>query len=97
VLAQRSAVAAKEIRQLIAQSSDQISEATLQMGSADKTIGGGATHEQATGIAQVNEAVTQLDTATQQNAARVEQSAASAAGLKHGADSMSRSVAVFQI
>jgi aerotaxis receptor len=112
-LAQRSAVAAKEIRHLIAQSSNQISEATTQMDSAGKTIGEvldsvrevseliklitNAAQEQATGIAQVNEAVTLLDTATQQNAALVEESAASAAGLKQGALSMARSVDVFQL
>lgn len=112
-LAQRSAVAAKEIRQLIAQSSDQISEATVQMNSAGRTIGEvlqsvkevselikvitSATQEQATGIAQVNEAVTQLDTATQQNAALVEQSAASAAGLNSSAATMARSVEVFHL
>ena len=112
-LAQRSAVAAKEIRQLIAESSNQISEATTQMDSAGKTIGEvlesvrevseliklitNAAQEQATGIAQVNEAVTLLDTATQQNAALVEESAASAAGLKQGALSMARSVDVFQL
>ena len=112
-LAQRSAVAAKEIRQLIALSSGQVSEATEQMESAGKTIGEvleavqevseliklitNAAQEQATGIAQVNEAVTLLDTATQQNAALVEESAASAAGLKQGALSMSRSVEVFQL
>ncbi len=112
-LAQRSAVAAKEIRQLIAQSSNQISEASAQMDSAGKTIGEvldsvrevselikvitNAAQEQATGIAQVNEAVTLLDTATQQNAALVEESAASAAGLKQGALSMARAVDVFQL
>ena len=112
-LAQRSAGAAKEVRQLIAQSADRIADASLQMGSAGTTINEvlqsvrevselirlitSATHEQATGIAQVNEAVTQLDTATQQNAALVEQSAASAAGLNHSAGSMARSVEVFQL
>jgi aerotaxis receptor len=112
-LAQRSAVAAKEIRELIAQSSGQVSEATVQMESAGKTIGemlnsvhevsdlikliANAAQEQATGIAQVNEAVALLDTATQQNAALVEESAASAATLKQGALSMSRSVEVFQL
>ncbi len=112
-LAQRSAIAAKEIRQLIAQSSDRISNATLQMGHAGRTIDEvlqsvrevselvkqitSATHEQATGIAQVNEAVTQLDSTTQQNAALVEESAASAEGLNQSATSMARSVEVFQL
>ena len=59
--------------------------------------GGFSRAAQATGIAQVNEAVALLDTATQQNAALVEESAASAATLKQGALSMSRSVEVFQL
>lgn len=112
-LAQRSAVAAKEIRELIAKSAEQISEGTTQMSNAGKTIEEvvrsvkevseliqsitSATKEQATGIAQVNEAVTQLDTVTQQNAALVEESAASAEGLNSSATTLSRSVQVFQM
>jgi aerotaxis receptor len=45
----------------------------------------------------VNEAVTQLDTVTQQNAALVEESAASAAGLTSSAVSLARSVQVFKL
>jgi aerotaxis receptor len=112
-LAQRSAVAAKEIRDLIAQSSEQISAGYQQTTGAGRTIDEvvqsvkevgdlilqitSATKEQAIGIAQVNEAVTQLDTVTQQNAALVEESAASAAGLNSSAASLARSVQVFQL
>jgi aerotaxis receptor len=112
-LAQRSAVAAREIRDLIAQSSEQISAGYQQTTGAGRTIDevvqsvkevsdlilliGSATKEQAIGIAQVNEAVTQLDTVTQQNAALVEESAASAAGLNSSAASLARSVQVFQL
>jgi aerotaxis receptor len=112
-LAQRSAVAAKEIRELIATSAQQISEGSVQMTSAGKTIDAvvqsvkevgeliqritHATQEQAIGIAQVNEAVTQLDTVTQQNAALVEQSAASADGLNQSALILGRSVEVFKM
>ncbi|OYQ39766.1 chemotaxis protein [Rhodoferax sp. TH121] len=112
-LAQRSAVAAKEIRELIAQSSEQISSGYHQMTGAGRTIDevvqsvkevgdliqliGSATKEQAIGIAQVNEAVTQLDTVTQQNAALVEESAASAAGLNASAATLARSVQVFKL
>ena len=53
--------------------------------------------EQSQGIAQVNEAVTQLDTVTQQNAALVEESAAAAQGLKESAVSLGRSVDVFRL
>lgn len=112
-LAQRSAAAAKEIHGLIAQSGEQIAEGTQQMTSAGNTIGevvqsvqavgeliqqiSNATREQALGITQVNEAVTQLDTVTQQNAALVEESAAAAEGLKSGAVTLARSVQVFHL
>jgi aerotaxis receptor len=112
-LAQRSSVAAKEIHQLIAQSSEQIAEGTQQMSSAGNTIDQvvqsvnevgaliaqitNATREQALGISQVNEAVTQLDSVTQQNAALVEESAAAAEGLKAGTLGLARSVQVFHL
>ena len=56
-----------------------------------------ATKEQSIGIAQVNEAVTQLDTVTQQNAALVEESTASAQDLKSSAHSLGLSVDVFKM
>jgi aerotaxis receptor len=112
-LAQRSAVAAKEIRELIAQSAEQIEAGTAQMQTASSTIDEvvhsvrevseliqlitNATKEQATGIAQVNEAVTQLDTVTQQNAALVEESAASSNSLNASAVTLARSVHVFNL
>jgi len=52
-----------------------------------------AAKEQAIGIAQVNEAVTQLDTVTQQNAALAEESAASADGLTDSTASVARLLA----
>ncbi|QDL55488.1 methyl-accepting chemotaxis protein [Rhodoferax aquaticus] len=110
-LAQRSAKAAKEIRGLIAKSSEQIAEGAQQMSVAGHTIDevvdavnqvgeliqqiSNATREQATGISQVNEAVNQLDDVTQQNAALVEESAASAEDLKVGSQALARSVQVF--
>lgn len=112
-LAQRSGSAAKEIRQLIARSAEQIEEGSRQMKTASQTIDDvvhavrdvgnliqvitSATKEQATGISQVNEAVAQLDSVTQQNAALVEQSAASAAGLNASAVTLARSVQIFQL
>ena len=56
-----------------------------------------ATHTQAQNISQVNEAVHQLDTMTQQNAALAEESAASAESLKSGAVALARSVQVFHM
>jgi aerotaxis receptor len=112
-LAQRSSVAAKEIRQLIAASTQQISEGTREMDGAGTTIDNvvksvdgvselvkqisNAMQEQALGISQVNEAVTQLDMVTQQNAALVEESAASSSDLNSSAVSLARSVQVFQL
>jgi aerotaxis receptor len=112
-LAQRSAVAAKEIRELIAHSAQQISQGTQQMKSAASTIDEvvqsvkqvgeliqvitNATKEQALGISQVNEAVNQLDSVTQKNAALVEESAASAEGLNTSGVMLQRAAQVFHL
>jgi aerotaxis receptor len=112
-LAQRSAKAAKEIRDLISHTTDQISDGTQQMGSAASTIDqvvqsvrevgqliasiSQATQQQASGIDQVNQAVSQLDTVTQQNAALVEQSAAAAEDLNTSGIMLTRAAQVFQL
>ena len=112
-LAQRSAGAAKEIRALIGTSVSQVADGSRQMDQAGQTIAdvvssvsrvselvreiSQATAEQSIGIGQVNEAVTQLETVTQQNAALVEETAASAQALKGNAVSLSRSVEVFRL
>jgi methyl-accepting chemotaxis protein len=54
-----------------------------------------ASNEQATGVAQVGEAVMQMDQATQQNAALVEEMAAAASSLKAQAQDLVQTVAVF--
>ncbi|MCC4887983.1 methyl-accepting chemotaxis protein, partial [Salmonella enterica subsp. enterica serovar Typhimurium] len=56
-----------------------------------------ASQEQSGGIAQVNQAVNQMDQVTQQNAALVEQAAAAAQALQEQALRMERSVAVFRL
>jgi methyl-accepting chemotaxis protein len=56
-----------------------------------------ASSEQAAGVAQVGDAVTQMDQVTQQNAALVEQMAASAAGLRSQAKDLVEAVSVFQL
>ena len=56
-----------------------------------------ASHEQVTGIDQVNTAVTQMDQVTQQNAALVEQAAASAASLEAQAQRLREAVAGFKL
>jgi methyl-accepting chemotaxis protein len=56
-----------------------------------------ASAEQGAGIAQVNQAVTQLDDVTQQNAALVEQAAAATAGLALQANKLMQALAVFKL
>jgi methyl-accepting chemotaxis protein len=56
-----------------------------------------ASTEQSAGVAQVGEAISQMDKATQQNAALVEESAAAAEGLKAQAQQMVQAVAVFKL
>ena len=56
-----------------------------------------ATQEQTAGIEQINEAIVQMDDVTQQNAALVEQAAASASALQNEADHLSQLVSTFQL
>ncbi|MHA7601654.1 methyl-accepting chemotaxis protein [Alicycliphilus sp. T452] len=112
-LAQRSAVAAKEIKALIDTSVSKVEEGSRLVGDAGTTIGdivaqaqrvaaliaqiSTATAEQTEGIAQVGDAVTHLDQATQQNAALVEQSAAAADALQQQAAQLAKAVSVFKL
>jgi uncharacterized phage infection (PIP) family protein YhgE len=56
-----------------------------------------ASSEQSSGVAQIGDAVTQMDQATQQNAALVEESAAAAEGLRDQAQALVQAVAVFNL
>jgi len=112
-LAQRSAAAAKEIKDLISTSVEKVEIGARQVDEAGKTIGttvssvdrvrqfitdiSSATLEQSAGIEQVNSAVTQMDQVTQQNAALVEEAAAAAKSLEEQARSLSNTVARFRI
>jgi len=112
-LAQRSATAAKEISALIGESVAKVdagSKLVEQAGTtmdhiviSVKEVSGiiaeitTASEAQHAGIQQVNHAVGQMDEATQQNAALVEQAAASAAALKEQAAKLLRTVRVFRI
>nr|WP_305792625.1 methyl-accepting chemotaxis protein [Aquabacterium sp. A08] len=112
-LAQRSAEAAKEIKQLISDSVAKVEGGTLLVREAGTTIADvvdnarrvndivaemmAASQEQAEGIGQVNTAVSQLDQMTQQNAALVEQSAAAAESLQEQARRLVAAVGVFDI
>ncbi|MFT4510290.1 methyl-accepting chemotaxis protein [Caballeronia sp. 15711] len=112
-LAQRSASAAKEIKALIAQSTDRVNAGSVLVGDAGQIIAeivgsvqrvtdivgaiSSASQEQSTGIEQVNTAVTQMDEVTQQNAALVEEASAAAHALAEQANSLRDAVAVFTL
>jgi len=112
-LAGRSADAAKEIKSLINTSVERVEQGTALVAQAGATMSevvtaikrvndimgeiSAASTEQSTGVAQVGEAVTQMDQATQQNAALVEESAAAAESLKGQAQQLVQAVAVFKL
>ncbi|WBS02328.1 methyl-accepting chemotaxis protein [Pseudoduganella sp. SL102] len=112
-LAARSAAAAKEIKELIARSVSTIDDGAASVSLAGRSMGdivssvqqvnhiigriSAASAEQAQGIAEVNQAVGQIDDVTQQNAALVEQAAAAAESLQEQAVSLSRAVNVFEL
>jgi methyl-accepting chemotaxis protein len=112
ILAQRSAGAAKEIKQLITDSVTQVEEGNALAERAGRTMGeivesvkrvtdlmgdiSAASQEQSSGIEQVNQAITQMDEGTQQNAALVEEAAAAAEALRGQAAALVASVAVFR-
>jgi methyl-accepting chemotaxis protein len=112
-LAQRSAQAAKEIKNLIGESVGKVEAGTRLVDDAGRTmvdivaqvkkvndlIGeiSSASLQQTSGIGQIGDAVQQLDQVTQQNAALVEESAAAAESLKHQAASLAQTVSVFKL
>jgi methyl-accepting chemotaxis protein len=112
-LAGRSAEAAKEIKLLIGRSVSKVESGTALVAQAGQTMTEivssvqrvtdimgeitAATAEQSDGIAQVNSAVTMLDTMTKQNAALVEESAAAASSMKDQARHLSEVVAKFKL
>ncbi|HQN64409.1 MAG TPA: methyl-accepting chemotaxis protein [Methylophilus sp.] len=112
-LAQRSASAAKEIKELISDSVSKTAEGTKQVENAGETMQeivtsvrrvtdiiaeiAAASQEQTAGIDQVNEAVMKMDDMTQQNTALVEEAAAAAESLMEQADELMNAVSVFQL
>ena len=112
-LAQRSAAAAKEIKELIGASVAVVEAGSKQAAEVGETMSevkdairrvseivaeiAGASAEQSRGIEQVNQAVTQMDEVTQQNAALVEQAAAAAQSLEEQATTLRRAVSVFRL
>lgn len=113
VLAQRSAVAAREIKELITASTGQVTLGSALAGDAGgamRNIVGGiervrdlmhdmleASRRETAQIEEINAAVVQMDTATQQNAAMVEQAAAAAACLQEQAARLAEFVSIFKL
>jgi len=112
-LAQRSATAAREIKELIDTSVHKVDSGTVLANNAGTTMHeiissvrqvndimaeiSQASGEQSTGISQVNQAVTQMDDVTQQNAALVEQAAAATAALEQQAGELMNALSVFKL
>ncbi|MDQ8033263.1 methyl-accepting chemotaxis protein [Bordetella genomosp. 1] len=112
-LAQRSAASAQEIRALIQASVENVKSGTQRVQAAgstmDEIVEGiarvqrlvseihGAMTEQSAGIGQIDDSVSDMDRATQENAALVEQSAAAASMLNEQAASLARTVARFKL
>jgi methyl-accepting chemotaxis protein len=112
-LAQRSATASREIKELITDSLNRVETGARQADRATGTMAdilasvrkvsdlmgeiAAASEEQSKGIEQVNSAVVQMDQVTQQNAALVEQASAAALSLKEQAGQLDNAVSVFRV
>ena len=112
-LAHRSAAAAKEIKVLIGDSVASIETGTALVAQAGSTMDqvvasvsrvtaimaeiASASTEQNTGIGHVNQAITEMDSVTQQNAALVEEAAAAAGSMQEQAATLAQLVARFQL
>ncbi|NIA57108.1 HAMP domain-containing protein [Massilia sp. TW-1] len=112
-LAQRSAAAAKEIKELISDSVDKVATGSRLVDTAGSTMGeivasvrrvadlmgeiAAASAEQSEGIARVNGAIEEMDDSTRQNAALVEQAAAAAMALQDQSARLAQVVAAFRL
>ncbi|HEY0884756.1 MAG TPA: methyl-accepting chemotaxis protein [Ramlibacter sp.] len=112
-LAQRSAAAAREIKDLIGDSAGKVEQGSRLVAAAGGTMQevvnsiqrvtdimgeiAAASQEQTRGIEQVNQAITQMDQVTQQNAALVEQAAAAAQSMQEQAAGLVASVSTFRL
>jgi len=113
MLAQKSATAAKEIKQLISNSVESVDVGTRLVDEAGDTMQDivssvkrvtdimaeitAASQEQSTGLEQVNAAIHEMDEVTQQNAALVEEAAAAAESLEEQAGNLAHAVAIFRM
>ncbi|UUE11628.1 methyl-accepting chemotaxis protein [Dickeya zeae] len=112
-LAQRSAQAAKDISALISDSVQRVEAGSAQLAQAGAAMGdiisgimgvdalirdiASASEEQKRGIMQIGQAVTEMDSVTQQNASLVEEAASAAASLEQQAGQLADAVAVFSL
>ena len=112
-LAQRSAGAAKEIKELIGDSVEKVESGTRLVDQAGSTMHEvvdsirrvtdimgeitAASAEQTAGIEQINQAIVQMDQVTQQNAALVEEAAAASQALQNQASHLAQAVSVFKV
>jgi methyl-accepting chemotaxis protein len=112
-LASRSAAAAKEIKILIRESVTKVEDGTQLVDASGRVLQeivigvkkvtdvvaeiAASSHEQASGIEQVNKAVMSMDEVTQQNAALVEEAAAAAQSLTEQAANLSQLMARYQV
>ena len=112
-LAQRSAAAAKEIKGLIGDSVDKVEIGTRLVDQAGSTMHevvssiqrvtdimaeiSAASQEQTRGIEQINQAISQMDNVTQQNAGLVEEAAAASEALQNQAGKLAKLVSVFRL
>ncbi|HSN20592.1 MAG TPA: methyl-accepting chemotaxis protein [Usitatibacter sp.] len=112
-LAQRSAASAKEIRGLIEDSVGRVENGARLVEQAGKTMDelvdsvkrvaqimteiAAASHEQSSGIEQINRAITQMDNVVQMNASLVEEATAAATSMANQATGLARSVAQFRL
>ncbi|TFW17624.1 methyl-accepting chemotaxis protein, partial [Duganella callida] len=112
-LAQRSAGAAKEIKELIGDSVEKVDAGSKLVDEAGQTMElivtsirqvadimgeiTAATQEQSNGIEEVNQAISQMDEMTQQNAALVEQAAAAAESMQEQAQLLAQAVSIFKL
>lgn len=112
-LAQRSAEAAKEIKDLIRDSVNKVDEGTEQVSRSGDTLGeivesvekvtdmisniSTASSEQSSGIEQVNKAISQMDEMTQQNAALVEQASAASASMAESSRALITLLSSFKV
>ncbi|MDN4054051.1 methyl-accepting chemotaxis protein [Massilia sp. YIM B02763] len=112
-LAQRSAAAAKEIKALIGDSVGKVDEGSRLVQQAGSTMEdivtsvrrvtdimaeiSSASHEQEAGIEQINQAIGEMDSVTQQNAALVEEAAAAAQSMQEQSNALEQLVSTFKI